>query len=95
MPSNIIKLADQQPAKTATAQLFDNWFDPIETRVRDRVRGFIQAMIEAELDEALSRTRYARHAKACPGSKPETPDDEAAGDAPALRPPPRSSLAVA
>ena len=48
---------DQQPATTATAQLFDNWFDPIETCVRDRVDGFIQAMIEAELDEALSRTR--------------------------------------
>jgi putative transposase len=35
-------------------------------------------MIEAELDEALSRTRYARHAKACPGSKSGTPDDETA-----------------
>ena len=60
MPSNITNLADRQPAATATAQLFENWFDPIETAVRDRVHGFIQAMIEAELDEALSRTRYAR-----------------------------------
>jgi len=24
----------------------DDWFDPIETQVRDRVRSFIQAMIE-------------------------------------------------
>jgi transposase-like protein len=71
-----------QPAATATAQLFEDWFDPIETAVRERVHGFIQAMIEAELDEALSRTRYARQAKACPGSKSETPDGEAAGDAP-------------
>lgn len=81
MPSNITKLADRQPAVTATAQLFENWFDPIETTVRDRVHGFIQAMIEAELDEALSRTRYARHAKACPGSRSET-DGEITGDGP-------------
>ena len=80
MPSNITKLAEQQPAATASAQLFENWFDPIETAVRDCVHGFIQAMIEAELDEALSRTRYARHAKACPGSRSQTPDGEAAGD---------------
>ena len=67
MPSTITSLADRQPAATATAQLFENWFDPIETAVRDCVHGFIQAMIEAELDEALSRTRYARHTKACLG----------------------------
>jgi hypothetical protein len=28
--------------------------------VRDRVRGFIQAMIEGELDETLMRPRYGR-----------------------------------
>jgi transposase-like protein len=84
MPSPITNLADQQPAATATAELFKDWFDPIETAVRERVHGFIQAMIEAELDEALSRTRYARHAKACPGSKSGTPDDETAS-ADALR----------
>lgn len=82
MTSNITSLAVQQPAVTATAQLFENWFDPIETAVRDRVHGFIQAMIEAELDEALSRTRYARHSKACPSSRSETPDGETAGDSP-------------
>jgi hypothetical protein len=47
---------------------FEDWFDPIEPAVRERVHGFIQAMIEAEPEEALSRTRYARRAKACPGS---------------------------
>ena len=41
MPSPITNLADQQPAATATAQLFEDWFDPIETAVRDRVHGFI------------------------------------------------------
>ena len=43
-------------------ELFDNWFDPIEAGVRDRVREFLQAMLEAELDEALGRSRYGRRA---------------------------------
>jgi len=47
--------------------LFDNWFDPIEAGLRDRVREFIHAMVEGELDMALSRPRYARCAKASSG----------------------------
>ena len=47
MTSDITKPADQPPAATATSRLFESWFDPIETAVRDRVHGFIQAMIEA------------------------------------------------
>lgn len=43
-----------------TDRLFDNWFDPIETGLRERVRGFLQAMLEAELDDVLARPRYAR-----------------------------------
>ena len=43
--------------------LFDNWFDPIETGLRDRTRDFLQAMFEAELDEVLARSRYCRHVK--------------------------------
>jgi putative transposase len=51
-------------SETETAlNLFDNWFDPIEAGLRERAREFIQAMIEGELDEALSRPRYARRAK--------------------------------
>ena len=51
-------------SETDTAEhLFDNWFDPIEAGLRDRVREFIHAMVEGELDMALSRPRYARHAK--------------------------------
>jgi putative transposase len=47
-----------------TAQLFDNdWFDPIESGLRQRAREFLQEMLEGELDEALSRTRYVRSAK--------------------------------
>jgi mutator family transposase len=43
--------------------LFDDWFDPIEAGVRNRVRGFIEAMIEGELDSALLRPRYGRRPK--------------------------------
>src|SRR3974377_360793 len=47
-------------AIAADIMLFDNWFDPIEEGVRTRVRGFIETMLEEELDEALSRPRYGR-----------------------------------
>ena len=36
------------------------WFDPIEAAIRDRVRGFIEELVDAELDEALGRSRYDR-----------------------------------
>ena len=52
----------QSAAETA-AHLLDDWFDPIEAGLRDRVREFIQIMIEGELDAALSRLRYARRPK--------------------------------
>jgi transposase-like protein len=44
----------------ADIMLFDNWFDPIEDGVRSRVRGFIETMLEEELNDALSRPRYGR-----------------------------------
>lgn len=43
-----------------TERLFDNWFDPIEANLRARARDFLQAMLEAELEEVLARPRYAR-----------------------------------
>jgi putative transposase len=46
--------------------LLDEWFDPIEAGLRDRVRELIQTMIESELDAVLSRPRYARWPKADP-----------------------------
>src|SRR6266516_674290 len=52
-----------QPEAETAVYLFDDWFDPIETCVRDRVRQFIQAMIEGELDATLLRPRYGRLAK--------------------------------
>src|ERR1700746_2673629 len=36
------------------------WFDPVKTAVRYRVREFIEALVAAELDEALGRVRYQR-----------------------------------
>jgi putative transposase len=38
----------------------DEWFDPLEAGVRARIRGFIEALLEDELDAALSRRRYER-----------------------------------
>ena len=40
--------------------LCDDWFDPLETGVRARIRGFIEELLEAELDAALGRDRYER-----------------------------------
>jgi len=53
-------------------QLFDNWFDPIEAGLRDRAHEFLQAMFEAELDEVLARSRYARRAKPSSADSEET-----------------------
>ncbi len=50
----------QQSEIETTERLFDNWFDPIEAHLRERARGFLQAMLEAELEEVLARPRYAR-----------------------------------
>jgi putative transposase len=48
------------PVDVADEKLFDNWFDPIETELRTKVRGLIEAMIEEELEVALARPRYGR-----------------------------------
>ena len=38
------------------------WFDPIEAELRERVRGFLEEMIEQEVTAALGRGRYQRGA---------------------------------
>jgi putative transposase len=59
--SNTITKTDSPQREAATApQLFDDWFDPIETEVRDRARQFIEELIRSELDAALARPRYGR-----------------------------------
>src|ERR1700724_2806851 len=49
-----------QPATEMAVDLFDNWFDPIETEVRARARQFIEELIRGELDAALARPHYGR-----------------------------------
>ena len=51
-----------QPTTERNFHLFDGWFDPIETGIRDRVRGLIEEMICGELDAVLSRPYYGRRA---------------------------------
>ena len=47
---------------TDSSELFagEAWFDPIEAGIRERVRGFIQELLEQELTTALGRARHER-----------------------------------
>ena len=60
MTSITTKPDSSQPAAEMAVDLFDNWFDPIETEVRARAREFIEELIRGELDAALARPRYGR-----------------------------------
>src|SRR5947207_10274871 len=60
MKSTTRKHDSSQPVADTAVYLFDDWFDPIEACVRERVREFIGAMIEGELDATLLRPRYER-----------------------------------
>jgi putative transposase len=64
MTSNTTKPDSLQPAAEMAVDLFDNWFDPIESEVRARARGFIEELIRGELDDALARPRYGRSQRA-------------------------------
>ena len=60
MTSDTTTYEAAQLATDEAVRLFDDWFDPIESGLRDRVREFIEGMIRAELDAVLARPRYAR-----------------------------------
>ena len=47
---------------TAEPALFagEAWFDPLEAGLRERIRGFIEELVEQELEAALGRRRYGR-----------------------------------
>src|ERR1700755_2209567 len=60
MTNNTTKPDSLQPAGETAFDLFDNWFDPIETEVRARAREFIEELLRGELDTALARPRYGR-----------------------------------
>ena len=64
MTNNSTKSPALQSEAETAVHLLDDWFDPIEAGLRDRVREFIQAMIESELEAALARPRYGRRPKA-------------------------------
>jgi transposase-like protein len=65
MTSNITNSSSLQSEAADTAIHFlEDWFDPIEAGLRERVREFIQTMIETELEAALCRPRYGRRPKA-------------------------------
>ena len=42
MTSNSTNSSFPQPATDTATYLFDDWFDPIEAGLREKVRGFIQ-----------------------------------------------------
>jgi len=48
------------PVDETTLFLGEAWSDPIEAGIRDRIRGFIEELIEEELAVALGRERYER-----------------------------------
>ena len=60
MTSTTTKPDAVQPEAEAAVYLFDDWFDPIEAGLRDRVREWIEAMINGEFEAALGRPRYGR-----------------------------------
>src|SRR6516225_7606002 len=64
MTSDITKSHALQCEGETAPQLFDDWFDPIETAVRERAREFIEELIRSELDAALARPRYEHSRKA-------------------------------
>jgi len=53
-------MGDDSTTRAAqAASLFagEAWFDPIEVGIRERIRGFIEALFEEELTTALGRGR--------------------------------------
>ena len=69
MTSPITKAEGLQLENEAASHLFDNWFDPIEIGLRERVRSFIEEMIRAELDAVLARPRYGRRERSAAGAE--------------------------
>jgi len=73
------------PSCDATLFLGEGWFDPIEASLRDRVRGFIEDLVEEELTAALGRGRYQRRAQASADEVMEPSPAPAAGHRPGHR----------
>ena len=46
----------------------DGWIDPLEAEIRGRIQGFIEAIVEEELERVLPRGRYERGSADAPGT---------------------------
>src|SRR5690349_12660375 len=55
---------EKSSTTTTAAPLFagEGWFDPIEAELRNRIRRFLEEMIEHEVTGALGRGHYERGA---------------------------------
>lgn len=51
-----------EPTRSASSSPFEgaDWLDPLEERVRQSIRSFIEHLVESELDAFLGRQRYGR-----------------------------------
>ena len=67
MTDVISKSHSVHPTGQPEARLFDTWIDPIETGVRERVRDWIEALIEAEL--AAAPVMAVRRARSLPSAR--------------------------
>lgn len=67
------------PADETTLFLGEAWSDPIEAAIRDRIRGFIEELIEEELAAALGRGRYQRRPRRGDGEAGSSDGPPAAG----------------
>jgi hypothetical protein len=56
--NGITKVTEE--AAKGTLFLGDDWFNPLEVGERARIRGFIEELLEVELDTALGRDMYQR-----------------------------------
>jgi hypothetical protein len=66
------KPASSHPGTDTAVDLFDNWIDPIEIAVRERVRGFIEELIREELDEISNLLAAACALKSDSGLRGQT-----------------------
>ena len=82
------------PADETTLFLGDGWSDPLEAGIRDRIRDFIEKLIEEELAAALGRGRYERRpaSPAKPRMPPATPWANGSCRRPATSPPSNANL---
>lgn len=60
MSEHATNCESSQPTEGAIPFLFDDWFDPIEASIRERIRDFLNEMIKSELEAVLGRPRYGR-----------------------------------